>query len=117
MLNLVRGEVPLVVRDKTYILCLTLGALAEIETSLGIDDITQIGEVFKKPKASHVMEITLALLHGGADDSSPERMAQSAMTIQDVAKLPLQMNAILGPMKAAFEASTALIEDDAPGKP
>lgn len=116
-LNLVRGEVPLIVKGKTYVLCLTLGALAELERTLELEDLTKVGEVFKAPKASSLMKLLLALLHGGTDPDHPERAKQADLTEDDVLKMPLLMHQVMIPLKEAFEASTALKgEDTEPGK-
>lgn len=112
--NPIRGEIPLTVQDKTFTLCLTLGALAEIEEKLGIEDLTKIDEVFKAPKASTILELVVALLHGGAsaeDDASAEQKAQFALTVDDVKKWKIGLSDVFKPVMQAFEASTLLDED------
>lgn len=51
--------------DQLYHMCLTLGAIAEIEEGLGVASLTQMDEVFEKGSMKDVLTILLALLHGG----------------------------------------------------
>jgi len=46
MANRRRGEVPLALGGTRYTLCFTLGALAELESALGTDDLTGLAERF-----------------------------------------------------------------------
>ncbi|ODR94719.1 transfer Agent [Methyloceanibacter stevinii] len=47
MVNTHRGEIEAVLDGKTYRLCLTLGALAELEHAFGEDDMLAVAERFE----------------------------------------------------------------------
>ena len=47
MANKARGEVAITIEDRPYTLCLTLGALAEIEEALGVESSDQLGARLK----------------------------------------------------------------------
>lgn len=68
MANRQRGEVTIEGPEgKTYTLCLTLGAIAQIEEEIeGIDSLTDVDQVFSEsPKMRDVITIFVALLNGG----------------------------------------------------
>lgn len=66
MANKQRGEVTIVgPKGERYTLCLTLGAIAEIEENLNISNLTEVGEAMKKPSARSLISLLLPLLHGG----------------------------------------------------
>lgn len=67
MPNLHRGEIEAILDDKTYTLCLTLGALAELENCLGADDLIALTERFEngRMKSSDITHIICAGLKGG----------------------------------------------------
>ena len=46
MINRRRGETELVLGDKRYRLCLTLGALAELEAAFAVEDLSSLAERF-----------------------------------------------------------------------
>ena len=50
--NARRGEVSAMLDGKDYRLCLTLGGLAELETSLGAGDLVSLGERFSTGRLS-----------------------------------------------------------------
>ena len=59
-----RGEVEAVLDGERRILCLTLGALAELETAFCADDLTGLAERFARP-CTHKpgLQIGLILIH------------------------------------------------------
>lgn len=95
MTNKHRGEFAFTVGDETYALCLTLGALAEIETALGVDDLQQMAKRLRKPGAKHVIAILAALMRGGGHDIKDE----------DVSKMPIPMDEAMNALGAAMAAS------------
>jgi Phage tail tube protein, GTA-gp10 len=67
-----RGEIGAVFDGKEYRLCLTLGALAELEDAFGIGDLNALAERFSTGRLSarDMMEIIEAGLRGGGQDVS-----------------------------------------------
>jgi Phage tail tube protein, GTA-gp10 len=68
MINRARGEVPLLIEGEPHRLCLTLGALAEIEAGLGLDDLAQLEARLKRPRMQDILVILTALLRGGGHE-------------------------------------------------
>lgn len=81
MPNRRRGEVALAFAGRDWTLCLTLGALAELESSFGVEDLAALGERFASGRLSGrdlVTILTVALRGGGHE-----------VTEAEVAALPL----------------------------
>lgn len=75
MVNRRRGEVEVVLNGKGYPLCLTLGALAELESALDLDNIGALAQRFAQGKvrsADLVKILGAALRAGGADISDQQ---------------------------------------------
>lgn len=70
-INKVRGEAALLAGGRQYRLLLTLGALAEIEDGLGLDDLSGVGARLAKPRAADLAIVAAALLRGGGHDMCP----------------------------------------------
>jgi hypothetical protein len=68
MINRARGEVPLQIEGVPHRLCLTLGALAEIEAGLGLADLGELDTRLAKPRIEDILVILTALLRGGGHD-------------------------------------------------
>ena len=92
MANRIRGEAELIAGDKTYRLLLTLGALAEIEDGLGLDDLSHIPQRLKKVRAADLAIVAAALMRGGGHDVSPA----------DVLRLPCDLSALTEAVAEAF---------------
>lgn len=67
MVNGVRGEVVASLAGAERRLCLTLGALAEIETGLGVAGMAALAERMKVLSARDLMVVLAALLRGGGE--------------------------------------------------
>jgi len=82
MANRHRGEIAAELSGKTYTLCLTLGALAEIENAYGGEDLIAIAERFEKGRigASDAIRVIGAGLRGGGNPVSDAEVA--AMTVE-----------------------------------
>lgn len=64
--NRVRGEVGALLDGRPYTLCLTLGALAELETAFGVDDLAGLAARLSSGlSARDVLAILRAGLRGG----------------------------------------------------
>ena len=68
MINRIRGEVPLMIEGAPHKLCLTLGALAEIEAGLGLADLSALEARLARPRMQDILVILTALLRGGGHD-------------------------------------------------
>lgn len=105
MPNKRRGEVALELGEKRYTLCLTLGALAELEEAFGAEDLMALAERFGEGRLSSRDLITLLAigLRGGGH----------AMSDEEVASLPLHdgiepvASAIAVMLTATFGAPSA----------
>ncbi|MBM6592375.1 gene transfer agent family protein [Microvirga pudoricolor] len=94
MPNARRGEVPLILGAQTYTLCLTLGALAELEDAFQVQDLTALAERFGTGRLSS--RDLLAILGIGL------RGGGHSMTDDEVARLPLADG--IEPLAAAIAA-------------
>ncbi|WP_176083415.1 gene transfer agent family protein [Martelella sp. HB161492] len=72
-----RGEVEAVIDGERRILCLTLGALSELETAFAADNLADLGHRFAsgKLKAIDLVRIIGAALRGGGNAFSDEDVA------------------------------------------
>ncbi|MDH6268370.1 hypothetical protein M2360_003775 [Rhizobium sp. SG_E_25_P2] len=72
-----RGEVEAVIDGERRILCLTLGAIAELETAFGVDNIADLAGRFSggRLSARDVMTILAAGLRGGGNRLDDEDLA------------------------------------------
>lgn len=70
MPNLHRGEIEAVLDGKPHRLCLTLGALAELEAAFGADDMLALAQRFEAGRLSALdaIRILAAGLRGGGHD-------------------------------------------------
>ncbi len=86
-LNGVRGDVGIVLNGKSQTLRLTFGALAEIETELGVHDIGELAARLKQLSPSDLWIVVGALLRGaGCSDVALVDhlrldLAQAAMSV------------------------------------
>lgn len=81
MANRHRGEIEAEIGGRSYTLCLTLGALAEIEGAYGDDDMIAIAERFENGRigASDAIRVIGAGLRGAGNAISNDEVA--AMTV------------------------------------
>lgn len=72
-----RGEVEAVIDGERRILCLTLGAIAELETAFGVDNIADLATRFSGGRLStrDVMTILAAGLRGGGNRLDDDDLA------------------------------------------
>jgi len=77
MANLHRGEIEAELDGKRYRLCLTLGALAELEQAFGEDDMLAIAERFQagRIRAGDAVRMIGAGLRGAGYDLADETVA------------------------------------------
>lgn len=81
MTNIHRGEISAVIGGETRVLCLTLGALAELEARLGAGDLAGLAERFANGRVS-ARDLTAILgagLRGGGNAVSDDDLAQMSV--------------------------------------
>ncbi len=110
MANRHRGEIEAELGGRTYTLCLTLGALAEIENAYGGDDLLAIAERFEQGRirASDAIRVIGAGLRGAGNVVSDAELA--SLQVQGGAAGYLRIVADL--LKATFA-----VEDQSPKNP
>lgn len=77
MANRQRGEISAIIDGKPRTLCLTLGALAELEDAFGEEDLIALAERFEEGRisASDAIKIIAAGLRGAGDPVSETDVA------------------------------------------
>lgn len=81
MTNMHRGEIAAVIGGEKRTLCLTLGALAELEARLGAGDLAGLAERFGEGRIS-ARDLTAILgagLRGGGHDVSDDDLARMSV--------------------------------------
>lgn len=81
MANLRRGEIDASLDGRTYTLCLTLGALAELEDAFKVDDLMALADRFEKGQLSArdiAILIGCGLRGGGHDIANDDVMKMQA---------------------------------------
>lgn len=75
-----RGEIQAELGGKRYVLCLTLGALAELEAAFGASDLVALAERFEKGRISarDAIRVIAAGLRGGGTEISEDEVARLA---------------------------------------
>lgn len=73
-----RGEIAAKFDGETRLLCLTLGALAELESAFGVDDLLELAQRFEAGKlsAADIIRIVGAGLRGAGNRLSDEDVAE-----------------------------------------
>jgi len=79
MANGVRGEVVARLAGAERTLCLTLGALAEIETGLGVAGMAALAERMRSLSARDLMVVLAALLRGGGEVALADGLAAASV--------------------------------------
>jgi hypothetical protein len=101
-----RGEVAIELGSQRYTLCLTLGALAELEEAFGVADLPALAERFESGRLSSrdLLALLAVALRGGGQ----------ALTDEEIAALPLDAggvetlaNALGDLLAAAFGSAPA----------
>lgn len=78
MVNRHRGEIEAILDDTSYRLCLTLGALAELEAAFGDDDMLALAERFKSGRISarDAIRVIAAGLRGAGHQVSDDDVSR-----------------------------------------
>ena len=77
--NRARGEVMRPLAGEPRRLCLNLGALAEIETALGLGSASDLSGRLRSPKARDLIVVLQALLRGGGEAAFAEALPTQAV--------------------------------------
>ena len=81
-----RGETGLVVDGVMRRLCLTLGALAELEAAFGCTRISELEARLRATSAADMMIVLAALLRGGGEAETAARVATAAIAPGDASR-------------------------------
>ena len=77
-MNGARGEVQMIIDGKQQTLCLTLGALAELETLLECRDISEVPARLRTLSAKEIRTVLRVLLRAGGGDCSVDGVSLRA---------------------------------------
>ena len=86
MMNTMRGEVSAILAGAERRLCLTLGALAEMEAGLGVDGFAGLAERMRTLSARDLMVVLKALLRGGGEDALAVGLERAAVDAREAAE-------------------------------
>ncbi|MGV9008667.1 GTA-gp10 family protein [Brevundimonas sp.] len=85
-MNGIRGEVSVRLAGAERRLCLTLGALAEIETGLQVSGLAALAERMRALSAGDLLVVLAALLRGGGERALAEGLADAAVDPREAAE-------------------------------
>lgn len=77
--NGIRGEAAAWLAGAERTLCLTLGALAEIETALGVKGLGELAERMRSLSAADLLAVLAALLRGGGETDLAKELSRAAI--------------------------------------
>jgi hypothetical protein len=98
LVNKARGEVLLEIDGAPRRLCVTLGALAELEAAFDVVSLAELGERLGRLTASDLITVLAALTAGGGEPLSAAQIAQADIDPKAAA------NAVAEAFRAAFDA-------------
>ena len=84
--NGARGEVVVVLAGAGRRLCLTLGALAEIETGLALEGLAGLAERLRSLSARDLMTVLAALLRGGGERALADELDRAGVDPREAAE-------------------------------
>ena len=84
--NSARGEVVAVLAGAERRLCLTLGALAEIETGLGLEGLSGLAERMRALSARDLTVVLAALLRGGGERALADELDGAGVEPREAAE-------------------------------
>lgn len=83
--NAARGEVLLAIDGRARKLCVTLGALAELEAAFDVSSLAELGERLSRPTASDLITVLAALTSGGGEAMTTAELASARVDAKDAA--------------------------------
>ena len=84
--NGARGEVVAALAGSERRLCLTLGALAEIETGLGLEGLSGLAERMRALSARDLTVVLAALLRGGGERALADGLDRAPVDPREAAE-------------------------------
>lgn len=96
--NQARGEVLLAIGGRDVRLCVTLGALAELEAAFDVVSLAELGERLAQLNAADLLTVIASLSAGGGDALSVAELARARIDAKDAAR------AVADAFRAAFDA-------------
>lgn len=84
--NAARGEVPLEIDGRARRLCVTLGALAELEAAFDVASLAELGERLSRLTAAELLVVVSALTAGGGEAMSARDLAAARIDAKAAAK-------------------------------
>ena len=84
--NGARGEVVAELAGTERRLCLTLGALAEIETGLGLEGLSDLAERLRTLSARDLTVVLAALLRGGGERVLADELDRASVDPREAAE-------------------------------
>ena len=84
--NGARGEVVAMLAGTERRLCLTLGALAEIETGLGLEGLSGLAERMRTLSARDLTVVLAALLRGGGERALADELDRAGVDPREAAE-------------------------------
>jgi hypothetical protein len=84
--NRARGETVIVVDGAPRKLCLTLGALAELETAFDAVSLAELAERLGYLSAGDLLIVLAALLRGGGEAITPAALADARLDVREAAR-------------------------------
>lgn len=85
-MNGMRGEARVRLAGEERTLCLTLGALAEIETALGVAGLGGLAERMRTLSARDLTVVLAAVLRGGGEMVLAEGLATASIDLREAAE-------------------------------
>ena len=86
IINEKRGEVAIEIDGKTHKLCLTLGALAEMETAFAAQNLDELGDKMGRLGTHDIIIVLLILLKGGGEIWDIDELKTANITPQIAAQ-------------------------------
>jgi hypothetical protein len=114
MTNRRRGEICARLDGREHVLCLTLGALAELEEAFGEDDMLALAERFSSGRisAADALRILAAGLRGGGLAITDEEVAQMKAEGGAAGYVAIVAELLKATFGGADESATAQSRDD-----
>ncbi len=95
--NNARGEVLLLIDERPVRLCVTLGALAELEAAFDVISLAELGERLAHLTAADLITVLAALTNGGGSPMSTAELAAARIEPKAAA------SAVAEAFRAAFD--------------